>query len=619
MVAEAFPLLYGRFPNYYELLGVSRNASKKDVSFAYKKTALREHPDKAGSTPAQNELFAAINNAKNVLTDDATRKAYDRKLDRHLHPRPLPPQSPKQSSTRPTPPQPPKQSFTRPGGYSYPDSSRPFEHFSHGTRFAQNPEFKPFGSGSGFGPERDATKANKFPSPKSSTSASGTGFAFADHSTKASRPENHKTGCPVCGSQFCPGSRYSGQKSSPDIPCSSRDHGFFFFFPGPSRTSSSQARSSSTSSDSQSSPKASDFNSSRSASGPAFGSHFKSMESASLRCTGDPDRCPKHNSSQFREETLWKEPFAYEGNPGYVDQNRTIPFQHFIPPASAYGRGNHNGTKPNTSAWHQARWRCLSLPNEHQVAASSAMQICDIAVVIERSLKTLAQHCARIDWNPNAEPYLRLVGAFHLLIEIMHFAAASYRYSGSLIDSTIFNQPDVAVPRLITIRNDLKAILGIMVRTRGFLDALIAVTVKPHIDMDMKTLGEGIRSIIVAWDKLVLLPDNITRGAQDVFFSWTGHLENTFERKTQTAGASYPIKPFMYRKSAKEASEQEHGIWDADDEEPTLRNWEQAQRMHEVTQEQEKETTQESGTWGDWFTGDARGGSGPGSDLDMSG
>ena len=49
----------------------------REVTVAYHKLALEEHPDKAGDDRAQNELFAHVNNAKDTLTDDIKRGQYD--------------------------------------------------------------------------------------------------------------------------------------------------------------------------------------------------------------------------------------------------------------------------------------------------------------------------------------------------------------------------------------------------------------------------------------------------------------------------------------------------------------------------------------------------------------
>ncbi|MCI2419297.1 DnaJ domain-containing protein [Saccharopolyspora sp. K220] len=63
--------------DYYEVLGVSRNASADEVQQAYRKLARRYHPD-VNSDPSAEERFKEINEAYSVLSDPDTRKRYDR-------------------------------------------------------------------------------------------------------------------------------------------------------------------------------------------------------------------------------------------------------------------------------------------------------------------------------------------------------------------------------------------------------------------------------------------------------------------------------------------------------------------------------------------------------------
>lgn len=62
--------------NYYELLGVSQNASKEEIKEAYKKQMKKWHPDINKSSDAVN-MSAKINEAKEVLLDDLKRQDYD--------------------------------------------------------------------------------------------------------------------------------------------------------------------------------------------------------------------------------------------------------------------------------------------------------------------------------------------------------------------------------------------------------------------------------------------------------------------------------------------------------------------------------------------------------------
>jgi molecular chaperone DnaJ len=61
--------------DYYQILGVSRNATKDDIKKAYRRLALKYHPDKAGG---DEDKFKEINEAYHILSDDAKRAEYDR-------------------------------------------------------------------------------------------------------------------------------------------------------------------------------------------------------------------------------------------------------------------------------------------------------------------------------------------------------------------------------------------------------------------------------------------------------------------------------------------------------------------------------------------------------------
>ena len=64
--------------DYYEVLGVSKDASKDEIKRAYRKLAIQHHPDRnPGKEKWANEKLKEINEAFSVLGDPKKRKQYD--------------------------------------------------------------------------------------------------------------------------------------------------------------------------------------------------------------------------------------------------------------------------------------------------------------------------------------------------------------------------------------------------------------------------------------------------------------------------------------------------------------------------------------------------------------
>ena len=64
--------------DFYELLGVTREASAEDIKKAFRKLAMQYHPDRNPGDKQAEQRFKAINEAYDVLKDEQRRAAYDR-------------------------------------------------------------------------------------------------------------------------------------------------------------------------------------------------------------------------------------------------------------------------------------------------------------------------------------------------------------------------------------------------------------------------------------------------------------------------------------------------------------------------------------------------------------
>lgn len=63
--------------DYYEILGVNKDASSEDIKKSYRKLAMKYHPDRNPDNPKAEEQFKEAKEAYEMLTDDQKRAAYD--------------------------------------------------------------------------------------------------------------------------------------------------------------------------------------------------------------------------------------------------------------------------------------------------------------------------------------------------------------------------------------------------------------------------------------------------------------------------------------------------------------------------------------------------------------
>jgi curved DNA-binding protein CbpA len=86
----------GSGPDLYQLLGVSREASREQITQAWRRRARDEHPDSRPGDAAAPVRFRALAGAWHVLSDPARRAAYDQTLGHQQ-----PPAAPAARTTRP--------------------------------------------------------------------------------------------------------------------------------------------------------------------------------------------------------------------------------------------------------------------------------------------------------------------------------------------------------------------------------------------------------------------------------------------------------------------------------------------------------------------------------------
>ena len=63
--------------DYYEVLGVNKSAKKEEIKKAYRKQALKYHPDKNKGDKKAEEKFKEASEAYHVLSDDKRKSSYD--------------------------------------------------------------------------------------------------------------------------------------------------------------------------------------------------------------------------------------------------------------------------------------------------------------------------------------------------------------------------------------------------------------------------------------------------------------------------------------------------------------------------------------------------------------
>jgi len=63
--------------NYYDILGVEEGVQPDELKKAYRKLAMKYHPDRNKGDKAAEEKFKEINEANDVLSDSSKKQQYD--------------------------------------------------------------------------------------------------------------------------------------------------------------------------------------------------------------------------------------------------------------------------------------------------------------------------------------------------------------------------------------------------------------------------------------------------------------------------------------------------------------------------------------------------------------
>ena len=78
LLSVSFVAEFAHAKDYYSILGVARGAPESQIKRAYRKLALKYHPDKNPGDDKAKSKFEELSNAYEVLTDEEKRQIYDR-------------------------------------------------------------------------------------------------------------------------------------------------------------------------------------------------------------------------------------------------------------------------------------------------------------------------------------------------------------------------------------------------------------------------------------------------------------------------------------------------------------------------------------------------------------
>lgn len=70
--------------DYYKILGVERSASDEDLRIAFRKLALKHHPDRNPGNAEAEKLFREASEAYTILSDPEKRRRHDRGQDAEM-------------------------------------------------------------------------------------------------------------------------------------------------------------------------------------------------------------------------------------------------------------------------------------------------------------------------------------------------------------------------------------------------------------------------------------------------------------------------------------------------------------------------------------------------------